>query len=100
MLGHKLWRIAGDRLETWATVRQVTPAMKPPGWAADRTIEGIDVRQPSRIDAAFGARDRRRRQLRRHHQAAGSGQGPRRVDSHQRAAPHTCWRVRAAAASG
>jgi len=54
MLGHKLWQLAGDRLETWATVRQVTPALKAAGLGhPDRTIEGIDVRQPGHIDAAL-----------------------------------------------
>ena len=54
MLGHKLWQLAGDRLETWATVRQVTPALKAAGLGhPDRTIEGIEVRQPGHIDAAL-----------------------------------------------
>lgn len=54
MLGHKLWQIADRGLETWATVRQVTPALRAAGLGHPaRTLEGVDVRQPGHLDAAL-----------------------------------------------
>jgi dTDP-4-dehydrorhamnose reductase len=54
MLGHKLWQVAQTRVETWATVRRVTPALTALGLGAhDRTIVDIDVRRPESIDTAL-----------------------------------------------
>ncbi|MGD9906500.1 MAG: dTDP-4-dehydrorhamnose reductase family protein [Vicinamibacterales bacterium] len=54
MLGHKLWQVAQARVETWATVRRITPALTDLGLAApDRTIVDVDVRQPGSIDDAL-----------------------------------------------
>ena len=40
MLGHKLTQVLGDRFETWATVRQVTPAAESV-LATDRIVPGV-----------------------------------------------------------
>ncbi len=54
MLGHKLWQAANLEVETWATVRRVTPALRAIGLGAPaRTLEGIDVRRPESLDAAL-----------------------------------------------
>lgn len=54
MLGHKLWQLATPQLETWATVRRVTPSLRALGLGdAARTIEGLDVRRPEAIDTAL-----------------------------------------------
>lgn len=54
MMGHKLWQVADRQVETWATVRRVTPALRTAGIGdAARTIEGVDVRQPAGLDAAL-----------------------------------------------
>ena len=54
MLGHKLWQTASRELETWATVRRVTPALRALGLGDPaRTIEGLDVRQPDALAAAL-----------------------------------------------
>jgi dTDP-4-dehydrorhamnose reductase len=51
MLGHKLWQLARPRMETWATVRTVTPALQGLGVVdADRTVTGVDVTQPGVLD--------------------------------------------------
>ena len=54
MLGHKLWQTASPHVETWATVRRVTPALTALGLGDPaRTIEGVDVRRPGDLDAAL-----------------------------------------------
>lgn len=54
MLGHKLWQIADRQVETWATVRRVTPALEAAGLGDPaRTIEGLDVRQPGSLETAL-----------------------------------------------
>lgn len=54
MLGHKLWQVAQARVETWATVRRITPQLTALGLGSpDRTIVDVDVRQPPAIDAAL-----------------------------------------------
>lgn len=54
MLGHKLWQVAQARVETWATVRRITPALTSLGLGApNRTIVDVDVRQPDSIVAAL-----------------------------------------------
>ncbi|MEO5823154.1 MAG: SDR family oxidoreductase [Vicinamibacteraceae bacterium] len=53
MLGHKLWQIARDRVETWATVRAVSPALAALGVVDDRTISGVDVDRLETLDAAL-----------------------------------------------
>ena len=54
MLGHKLWQVTGRRVETWATVRRVTPALRAAGLGDPaRTIEGVDARHPGAIEAAL-----------------------------------------------
>lgn len=50
MLGHKLWQIGRETVETWATVRDVTPALEALGLVDDRTIAGIDVTQPDALE--------------------------------------------------
>lgn len=61
MLGHKLWQLARDRtrdvVETWATVRTVSPALAALGVVDDRTITGVDVDRP---ESLAGALDRAR----------------------------------------
>lgn len=54
MLGHKLWQLASRQVDTWATVRRVTPGLRALGLGdPGRTIEGLDVRRPEAIDAAL-----------------------------------------------
>lgn len=55
MLGHKLWQIARDQsqVETWATVRSVTPALAALGVVDDRTITGVDVSRFETLEAAL-----------------------------------------------
>ena len=54
MLGHKLWQVAHPHLDTWATVRALTPMLAAIGLGDPaRTITGVDARQPSTIDAAL-----------------------------------------------
>lgn len=57
MLGHKLWQTARTRrdagVETWATVRTVSPALEALGVVDDRTIAGVDVDRPETLDAAL-----------------------------------------------
>lgn len=54
MLGHKLWQSATPRVETWATVRRVTPALAALGLGvAARTIEGVDVHRLDTLEAAL-----------------------------------------------
>lgn len=54
MLGHKLWQMADSKVDTWATVRQVTPALRALGLGSpDRTIEHLDVRQPGSLEEAL-----------------------------------------------
>jgi dTDP-4-dehydrorhamnose reductase len=54
MLGHKLWQRARDRVETWATVRDVTPGLRALGLADPaRTIAGVDVRRFETVEAAL-----------------------------------------------
>ncbi len=53
MLGHKLWQIARDQVETWATVRTVSPALEALGVVDDRTITGVDVHRFDTLDAAL-----------------------------------------------
>lgn len=54
MLGHKLWQIADRRLETWATVRRVTPALTALGLGdPSRTLFDVDVRRFGDIEAAL-----------------------------------------------
>jgi dTDP-4-dehydrorhamnose reductase len=54
MLGHKLWQLASREVETWATVRQVMPALRAAGLGDPRwTIEGVDARSMPTIDAAL-----------------------------------------------
>ena len=55
MLGHKLWQIARDQsqVETWATVRAVTPALEALGVVDDRTITGVDVNRFESLEAAL-----------------------------------------------
>ncbi|MGE0813624.1 MAG: dTDP-4-dehydrorhamnose reductase family protein [Vicinamibacterales bacterium] len=54
MLGHKLWQIASGRMEAWATVRQVTPALEALGLARpDRVVTGVDVHRPETLAAAL-----------------------------------------------
>jgi dTDP-4-dehydrorhamnose reductase len=51
MLGHKLWQRARQRMETWATVRTITPALEALGLAdPSRTLTGIDVSRPEALD--------------------------------------------------
>ena len=57
MLGHKLWQMARDHVETWATVRTVSPALAALGVVDDRTITGVDV---DRLDTLEAALDRAR----------------------------------------
>ena len=53
MLGHKLWQIAREHVETWATVRTVTPALEALGVVDDRTIAGVDVHRFESLEAAI-----------------------------------------------
>jgi dTDP-4-dehydrorhamnose reductase len=57
MLGHKLWQIARGKpdtqLDTWATVRTVTPALEALGVVDDRTVTGVDVNRFETLDAAL-----------------------------------------------
>ena len=54
MLGHKLWQVAGRQVETWATVRHLTPALTAAGLGDPaRTIAGLDVKAPGSLDAAL-----------------------------------------------
>lgn len=54
MLGHKLWQTASVRVETWATVRRVTPALAALGLGDPaRTIEGVDARDVGSIETAL-----------------------------------------------
>lgn len=57
MLGHKLWQMARDQVETWATVRTVSPALDALGVVDARTITGVDV---DRLDSLEAALDRAR----------------------------------------
>lgn len=50
MLGHKLWQLARAEMETWATVRTVTPALQALGLVDDRTITGLDVTAPDALE--------------------------------------------------
>lgn len=51
MLGHKLWQLARPRMETWATVRAETPALRALGVVdADRTLTGVDVARAGVLD--------------------------------------------------
>jgi dTDP-4-dehydrorhamnose reductase len=51
MLGHKLWQLSRSRLETWATVRTVTPAVRELGVVDEaRTLTGVDVARPGVLD--------------------------------------------------
>lgn len=50
MLGHKLWQLGRERMETWATVRSVTPAMAALGLVDARTVSGIDVTRPGVLE--------------------------------------------------
>jgi dTDP-4-dehydrorhamnose reductase len=51
MLGHKLWQLSRPRLETWATVRTVTPALRELGVVDEaRTLTGVDVARPGVLD--------------------------------------------------
>jgi dTDP-4-dehydrorhamnose reductase len=53
MLGHKLWQIARDQVETWATVRSATPALEALRVIDDRTITGVDVTRFETLEAAL-----------------------------------------------
>jgi len=53
MLGHKLWQAARGQVETWATVRAVTPALEALGVVDDRTITGVDVNRFETLEAAL-----------------------------------------------
>lgn len=57
MLGHKLWQEArarrGDGVETWATVRAVTPAVEALGVVDERTITGVEVTRFETVEAAL-----------------------------------------------
>lgn len=54
MLGHKLWQAGSRVMDTWATVRQVTPALAALGLGDPaRTIAGVDVHRPETLDAAL-----------------------------------------------
>ena len=51
MLGHKLWQTAQARMETWATVRTMTPALAALGVVDDeRTLAGVDVTRVGVLD--------------------------------------------------
>lgn len=51
MLGHKLWQVARERVDVWATVRQVTPPLEALGVADPvTTLTGIDVTRPGVLD--------------------------------------------------
>jgi dTDP-4-dehydrorhamnose reductase len=53
MLGHKLWQVARDQVETWATVRAATPALEALGVLDARTITGVDVTRFETLEAAL-----------------------------------------------
>jgi dTDP-4-dehydrorhamnose reductase len=54
MLGHKLWQTADQRVETWATVRRMTPALSALGVGdPTRTLVDVDARRPGDIEAAL-----------------------------------------------
>jgi dTDP-4-dehydrorhamnose reductase len=53
MLGHKLWQMARTQVETWATVRAVSPALEALGVIDERTISGVDVNRLDTLDAAL-----------------------------------------------
>ena len=53
MLGHKLWQMARDHVETWATVRTVTPALEALGVVDERTVTGVDVNRLETLEAAL-----------------------------------------------
>ena len=54
MLGHKLWQAGTRVMDTWATVRRVTPALTALGLGDPaRTITGVDVHQPETLEAAL-----------------------------------------------
>ena len=54
MLGHKLWQLARPRLETWATVRAVTPALEALGVVdRERTLTGVDVLRFETLETAL-----------------------------------------------
>jgi dTDP-4-dehydrorhamnose reductase len=54
MLGHKLWQRANQSMETWATLRQMSPAVRAADLGpADRILEGIDVRRADSLEAAL-----------------------------------------------
>lgn len=54
MLGHKLWQTGSRVMDTWATVRRVTPALTALGLGdPTRTITGVDVHRPETLEAAL-----------------------------------------------
>jgi dTDP-4-dehydrorhamnose reductase len=55
MLGHKLWQSARAHggVETWATVRAVSPALQALGVVDDRTLAGVDVDRFETVEAAL-----------------------------------------------
>jgi dTDP-4-dehydrorhamnose reductase len=53
MLGHKLWQMARDQVETWATVRTVSPALDALGVVDERTVTGVDVNRFETLEAAL-----------------------------------------------
>jgi dTDP-4-dehydrorhamnose reductase len=54
MLGHKLWQTADRRVETWATLRRLTPALATLGLGNPaRTLLDVNVRRPGDIEAAL-----------------------------------------------
>ena len=53
MLGHKLWQTARTHLETWATVRTVSPALEALGVVDERTVTGVDVNRFETLEAAL-----------------------------------------------
>jgi dTDP-4-dehydrorhamnose reductase len=54
MLGHKVWQLARERFDTWATVRAVTPAMRAIGLGDPaHTCVDVDVFDFPSVDAAL-----------------------------------------------
>ncbi len=54
MLGHKVWQLARERFDTWATVRAITPAMQAVGVGDPvRTCVGVDAFRFASVEAAL-----------------------------------------------
>ena len=55
MLGHKLWQIAREHLETWVTVRDRRPFDHTGLYAGDRVLDGVTVDDFASVERAVAA---------------------------------------------